>query len=154
MSASFDIVPIGYVRGGRAEPIDDDWDRETCAIVLDARFDRESVLGLDAFSHLEVVYVFDRVPDGEIEMTARHPRGRKDWPRVGIFAQRGKGRPNRLGVSRCSLVRVDGTTLHVRGLDAIDGTPIVDIKPYMREFGPRGEVVQPTWATELMAEYY
>jgi tRNA-Thr(GGU) m(6)t(6)A37 methyltransferase TsaA len=154
MSTSFAIVPIGYVRGGRAEPLDDDWDREACAIVLDARFDAESILGLDAFSHLEVVYVFDRVPDGEIEMTARHPRGKKDWPRVGIFAQRGKGRPNRLGVSRCKLVRIEGTTLHVRGLDAIDGTPIVDIKPYMRELGPRGDTVQPAWATELMADYY
>jgi len=154
MAATFTVTAIGTVRGGRAEAVDDDWARETCAIELDARFDEEVVLGLEAFSHLEVVYVFDRVADGEIEQRARHPRGREDWPRVGIFAQRGKGRPNRIGVSRCAIVRVEGKSIHVAGLDAIDGTPVLDIKPYMREFGPRGEVLQPAWATELMAEYY
>jgi tRNA (Thr-GGU) A37 N-methylase len=49
---------------------------------------------------------------------------------------------------------MEGTRLHVEGLDAIDGTPILDIKPYMREFGPRGDVRQPAWAGELMASYY
>ncbi len=154
MAATFTMTPIGTVRGGRAEPTDDDWARESCVIELDARFDDEVLLGLDAFSHLEVVYVFDRVDESEIEQRARHPRGRTDWPRVGIFAQRGKGRPNRVGVSRCAIVKVEGKTIHVTGLDAIDGTPVIDLKPYMREFGPRGEVRQPAWATELMADYY
>jgi tRNA (adenine37-N6)-methyltransferase len=154
MGITFSLEAIGTVRGGRKEPVDNDWEREACAIELDARFRDDCLLGLDAFSHLEVVYVFDRVDESEIEPGARHPRGRADWPRVGIFAQRGKGRPNRIGVSRCSIVRVEGKTIHVRGLDAIDGTPVLDVKPYMREFGPRGEVKQPAWATELMAEYY
>ena len=154
MTNDLTVTAIGFVRGGRKDPIDDDWARESCAIEIDPRFDPEVLLGLDAFSHLEVVYVFDRVAETEIEQRARHPRGREDWPRVGIFAQRGKGRPNRLGVSRCAIVRVEGRSIHVRGLDAIDGTPVLDVKPYLRELGPRGEVVQPAWATELMAEYY
>ena len=73
---------------------------------------------------------------------------------VGIFAQRAKARPNRLGVSRCRLVRVDGTRLVVGGLDAIDGTPVLDVKPWIDAFGPQGAVRQPTWATELMRDYY
>jgi tRNA (Thr-GGU) A37 N-methylase len=109
---------------------------------------------LSSFSHLEVIYLFDRVPESKIETGARHPRERTDWPLIGIFAQRGKARPNRLGVSRCRLLSVEGTRLHVEGLDAIHGTPVLDIKPYMQEFGPLGQVTQPAWATELMRQYY
>lgn len=80
--------------------------------------------------------------------------GREDGPLVGIFAQRGKNRPNRLGVSRCELLKVDGLDLHVRGLDAVAGTPVLDLKPWLAEFGARGEVRQAAWSTELMEEYY
>ena len=85
---------------------------------------------------------------------ARHPRGNLDLPRVGIFAQRGKDRPNRLGLCVCPLLKVEGTTLTVRGLDAIDGTPVVDIKPWMKGFAPRGEVREPEWAAEIMRDYW
>jgi hypothetical protein len=66
----------------------------------------------------------------------------------------GEARPNRLGLATCALLDVGETTLRVRGLDAIDGTPVLDIKPYMTEFGPRGSVSQPAWSHELMAGYY
>ncbi len=148
------MTPVGFVRGGRTAPRDDRWAQERAVIELDARFGQDALAGIDAFSHLEVIYVFDRVPQAAIEVGARHPRERTDWPLVGIFAQRGKARPNRMGVSRCRLLRVEGRRLHVEGLDAIDGTPVLDIKPYMREFGPRGGVAQPAWATQLMTEYY
>jgi tRNA-Thr(GGU) m(6)t(6)A37 methyltransferase TsaA len=154
LASSFILAPVAYVRGGRVAATDDHWGQERCVLQLDSRFGPESLAGLDAFSHLEVEYVFDRVPESKIETGARHPRERSDWPLVGIFAQRGKARPNRLGVSRCKLMRVEGTQLHVAGLDAIDGTPVLDIKPYMHEFGPQGEVTQPPWSTELMREYY
>ncbi|OIJ87608.1 tRNA (N6-threonylcarbamoyladenosine(37)-N6)-methyltransferase TrmO [Streptomyces sp. MUSC 14] len=148
-------LPVGRVAGGREEVRDDDCGGAAAVIRLDAtRFTPDAVAGLDAFSRLEVVYHFDRVPVEKIETGARHPRGNTEWPRVGIFAQRGKNRPNRLGVSRCRLIKVDGLDLHVQGLDAVDGTPVLDIKPYMAEFGPQGQVVQPEWATELMRGYY
>ncbi|MFN5819570.1 MAG: TrmO family methyltransferase, partial [Novosphingobium sp.] len=89
-----------------------------------------------------------------VVLTARHPRGNPDWPKVGVFAQRGRNRPNRLGVSVCRILGVDGTSLLVGGLDAIDGTPVLDIKPVMAEFQPRGEVRQPDWSRELMADYW
>jgi len=149
------IEPIGYVGSPRTEAIDDDWDPITATITLDAgRFGPDALAGLDGFSHLEVVYVFDRVEPDAVETGARRPRGNPDWPSVGIFAQRAKGRPNRLGVSVCRLVGVDGLVLTVQGLDAIDGTPVVDLKPYMVEFAPRGEVRQPSWSHELMAAYW
>ena len=146
---------IGQVRGGRAEPIDDDWGRSHAVIELDrTRFGPDALAGLDAFSHAEVIFLFDRVQPDTVEQGARHPRGRDDWPLTGIFAQRGKKRPNRLGVTMCRVVAVNGTRLHVEGLDAIDGTPVTDIKPAMREFLPRGEVRQPGWVAELMAAYW
>jgi tRNA-Thr(GGU) m(6)t(6)A37 methyltransferase TsaA len=149
------LRPIGVVRGGRAVPEDDHWSGVETVIAIDSTaFGPESVSGLEAFSHLEVVYAFHLARDVDVTTGARHPRGRTDWPLVGIFAQRGKDRPNHLGLSRCRLLRVDGLELHVADLDAIDGTPVLDVKPWMAEFAPRGEVRQPAWAGELMRSYY
>lgn len=150
------MTPIGHVRNERTTPIDDDWDRVNSVIQLDlAVLGDDATAGLRAFSHLEVVYVFDRVdPDG-VERGSRHPRGNPDWPAVGILAQRAKNRPNRIGVTVCELMAVrPGGIIEVRGLDAIDGTPVLDIKPYMTEFGPRGDVIQPDWSRDLMAGYW
>lgn len=147
--------PVARVVGGRAEVADDDWAEVSSVIRLDAgRFPEEALAGIAAFSHLEVVFHFDRVRVEKTERSARHPRGNPEWPLVGIFAQRGKNRPNRIGVSRCRLVEVAGHDLLVAGLDAVDGTPVLDIKPYMAEYGPRGAIRQPEWATELMRDYY
>ena len=151
----FTLTPIGHVAGGRSEAIDDDWGASRASIWLDpARFTAEALMGLDAFSHAEVVFLFDRVSDDQITTSARHPRGNPDWPRVGIFAQRGKNRPNRLGVTVCRIVAVDGLNLEVEGLDAIDGTPVLDIKPVMAGFLPRGQVREPDWARAIMADYW
>jgi tRNA-Thr(GGU) m(6)t(6)A37 methyltransferase TsaA len=142
------------VVGGRVDPVDDGWDAEECAIVLADRFDPSALAGLDAFSHLEVVYRFHLVDEADVVVGARHPRGRADWPAVGIFAQRGRVRPNRLGVSVCRILGVDGRRVRVRGLDAVDGTPVLDLKPVLTGFLPRGEVVEPPWAVAIMAGYW
>ncbi|WP_199562120.1 SAM-dependent methyltransferase [Micromonospora deserti] len=149
------VEPVGTVVGGRTEAFDDDWDTVEAVIRLDGtRFEPDALAGLDAFSHLEVVFQFHLVNPSSVNSAARHPRDNPEWPKVGIFAQRGKNRPNLLGVSRCRLLAVDGLDVHVHGLDAIDGSPILDVKPYMAEFGPRGQTSQPAWATELMSAYY
>ncbi|MDE1174628.1 MAG: SAM-dependent methyltransferase [Parvibaculaceae bacterium] len=149
------ITAIGHVRGGRTDPIDDDWGSSRSIVELAPdRFTSDALAGLDAFSHAEIIFLFDKVPPEKIESGARHPRGRQDWPLAGIFAQRGKNRPNRLGVTICRIIAVEGTRLEVEGLDAIDGTPVIDIKPVMREFLPRGDVRQPEWVSELMANYW
>jgi tRNA (Thr-GGU) A37 N-methylase len=110
--------------------------------------------GLQDFSHIEVIFHFNKVPLDRIETGARHPRNNKNWLLVGIFAQRGKNRPNRIGSTICRLVSVSGKTIEVSGLDAIDGTPILDIKPVMREFLPREMTSQPNWVNELMKGYW
>ncbi len=81
-------------------------------------------------------------------------RNNPEWPAVGIFAQRGKNRPNRIGSTICRIIRREGRTLVVSELDAIDGTPVLDIKPVMQEFLPRHEVRQPHWSRELMRLYW
>jgi tRNA (adenine37-N6)-methyltransferase len=149
------IRPIGVIRSPRVELTDDNWGAVTSTIELDGeQLSAESLRGLDQFSHLEVIYFLHQVRADEVETGSRHPRNRSDWPRVGILAQRAKRRPNRIGASCCELLSVDGSRLTVRGLDAVDGTPVLDVKPYFREFGPRSEVRQPDWVAELMRDYY
>lgn len=152
---SFNVMEIGRVSCDRKAPVDDAWDAVACEIVLDAKMvGADALAGLETFSHVEVLYVFDQVSDDEIVTGARHPRGRSDWPKVGMFAQRGKNRPNRVGATICKVLGVDGLRLQVSGLDAIDGTPVIDIKPVMSGFLPRGAVREPDWAREIMKDYW
>jgi tRNA-Thr(GGU) m(6)t(6)A37 methyltransferase TsaA len=154
---TFTVHVVAVVHSSRTEPTDDDWDNETTTIELADPYGPDAVLGLEAYSHLEVAYLFHRVDPDRPLVHARHPRNNPDWPLTGIFAQRGKERPNRIGISTCELLGInstDGTTLTVRGLDAIDGTPVLDIKPYLSEFAPRTPVRQPAWSRELMAGYF
>jgi tRNA-Thr(GGU) m(6)t(6)A37 methyltransferase TsaA len=148
------VTPIGYVRGGRSSPEDDNWGQERAAIEIVDALPPEALAGLDAFSHVEIIFKFHLVPDAKIVTGARRPRGNPDWQMVGIFAQRGKNRPNRIGVTVCRMISVTGRRIEVEGLDAIDGTPVLDIKPVMAEFLPRGEIRQPDWSSELMKEYW
>lgn len=119
-----------------------------------SQFSGEALIGLKDFSHVEVIFCMHGVDPENVVVGARHPRRRADWPKVGVFAQRVKNRPNRIGVSVCRVVRVEGLEVELESLDAIDGTPVLDLKPWMNEFGPKGEVVQPEWATELMRQYW
>lgn len=150
----YTLQPIAQVQSPRRRAFDDFWRDVESVLLLDDRFDEDALAGLEGFSHLEVVYVFHAVAPEQITLGARRPGSRDDWPEVGIFAQRARKRPNRLGVSRCRLVRVEGRRLVVRDLDAIDGTPVVDIKPFMIETSPIGTVQQPEWTRALMADYY
>lgn len=151
---SFNLNPIAVVHNMRKEVIDDNWEDVVSVIELDASLPEEALLEIESFSHAEVIYYFHLVDEKKIETGARHPRNNPAWPKVGILSQRGKNRPNRLGATIVKILKRNGQELHVQGLDAIDGTPILDIKPVMREFLPREEVRQPEWATELMKNYW
>ncbi len=155
MLERIDMQAIGHVRGGRVEATKDNWGDSVATIVLSSEvFSPDATAGLELQSHIEVVFHFHLHADETVETAARHPRGREDWPRVGILAQRGRMRPNRIGVSICRLDRVDGLTLHVTGLDAVDGTPVLDVKPVWSGYRPRGDVREPAWAQEIMANYW
>lgn len=158
MSTSFDeigMTPIGRVVGGRAEATKDHWGANRSSIALrDDLLGPDALKGLDAHSHIEVVFYFHLHADEPVEAGARHPRGRTDWPVVGIYAQHGRMRINRIGVSVCRLLGVDGLSVEVEGLDAVDGTPVLDIKPVWSGYQPRGAFREPDWARELMANYW
>jgi tRNA-Thr(GGU) m(6)t(6)A37 methyltransferase TsaA len=155
MAKAIEMRPIGWVHSAITTTKDDCWGDLVVAIELDVNvYSADSLQGLNEFSHAEILFHFDRISPDRIHTGTRHPRGRTDWPKIGIFAQRGRERPNRIGLSTCRIVRVQGTQLLVAELDAIEGTPVLDIKPYMAEFGPRDTVRQPAWSRELMAGYY
>ncbi len=154
MDATFSMTVIGHVDGGRAAADDDHWGSERSAIVLAPAIAAETLQGLDSFSHAEIVFVFDQLPAADISLGMRRPRGNPDWPLVGIFAQRGRNRINRIGVSVCRVIAIAGRRLEVEGLDAIHGTPVLDIKPVLSGFLPRGDVREPDWAAAIMADYW
>ncbi|MBL8046515.1 MAG: SAM-dependent methyltransferase [Anaerolineales bacterium] len=150
----FSLTPIGHISNSRLAVEDDHWGKVVSTITLHAPLTEEALLGLEDFSHAEIIFVFNQVPEHKIETGARHPRNNAVWPKVGIFAQRGKNRPNRLGLTTVKILKREGHILWVEDLDAVDGTPVLDIKPVMREFLPKGEVRQPAWAAELMQNYW
>jgi tRNA-Thr(GGU) m(6)t(6)A37 methyltransferase TsaA len=149
-----EFSPIGYVHNSRKEITDDFWGGVFSEIALDEKFTEDALKGIEDFSHLEIIFYFNKVNEENIKTTAGHPRGNPLWPETGIFAQRGKNRPNRIGLTIVKLIRREGRTLFVTGLDAIDGTPVLDIKPIIMEFLPDGEIKQPKWAGELMQNYW
>lgn len=151
---SCSVAPIGFVHAVRLAPEDDLWGGEQARIVLVDALPADALAGLAAFSHVEVLFLFHQVAPDKVTTGARHPRNNPAWPKVGIFAQRGKNRPNRIGSTICRVLAVHDNVLTVAELDAIDGTPVLDIKPVMREFLPREAVRQPEWAGELMQDYW
>lgn len=148
------VEAIGFVEAARPHAEDDFWGGEEACIKLAEGFMPEALQGLSEFSHVEILFFFHEVEPSKVVRGARHPRNNVAWPAVGIFAQRGKNRPNRIGSTICRVIRVEGTSLFVAELDAINGTPVLDIKPVMAEFLPRQQVRQPAWSRELMQEYW
>ncbi|WP_312128317.1 tRNA (N6-threonylcarbamoyladenosine(37)-N6)-methyltransferase TrmO [Lysinibacillus capsici] len=150
----YTIQSIATVRNNRQMIKYDHWGEIISTIELADHIQEASLKGIEDFSHLEIIFYFDKVTDDQIQYESRHPRNNHDYPEVGIFAQRGKNRPNKLGITMVELLEVKHRTLIVKGLDAIDGTPIIDIKPVMKEFLPKSTVKQPAWSTDLMKEYW
>ncbi len=149
-----EMEPIGRVEAARNHVEDDYWGGQESRIVLAEQYEAEALQGIEEFSHVEVIFFFDRLDPSGVVTGARRPRNNPEWPVVGIFAQRGKNRPNRIGCTICRVVRREGRSLFVSGLDAIDGTPVLDIKPVMAEFLPGEEIRQPAWTHELMRFYW
>ena len=148
------VKPVAVIRNSRHEPVDDDWGTIQSEIHLEDYLPTDSLDGIDTHSHLEIVFYFHKVADTEPVLGARHPRNSPAFPKVGIFAQRRYRRPNFIGCTIVRLIRREGRILIVDHLDAIDGTPVLDIKPVLKEFLPKGEIRQPAWADEIMSKYW
>ena len=151
---SVNIKPIGYVENSRKVVEDDNWGGIVSKIILDEKYGEESLTGIEEFSHAEVVYFFHEVNEEKIVNGARHPRNDSSLPKVGIFAQRGKNRPNRIGLSIVKILKREKNVLFVENLDAVNGTPVLDIKPVMTEFIPDEEIRQPNWTKVIMENYW
>lgn len=162
MATPFTFKPIGILRSCFAEkfgvPRQSMMISEARGIVkLNARAEfREALNHLDGFSHLWIVYVFDRNIDKGWQPTVQPPR--LEAPKnVGVFASRSPHRPNPIGLSVVKLDRIDreahdGIELHVSGVDILDDTPILDIKPYL-PFADSHAAAQSGWASEEIPKY-
>jgi tRNA (adenine37-N6)-methyltransferase len=148
------LSPIAIVHNTRITLDDDYWGGLVSRITLAQQYPDESLEGIDAYSHVEIIFFFHLVNGKDIVTGSRHPRKNPDWPKVGIFAQRARARPNRLGLTVVRVLRHEGRSLFVQGLDAVDGTPVLDIKPVMVEFLPREPIVQPDWTSAMLSNYW
>jgi tRNA (adenine37-N6)-methyltransferase len=147
------LDPVATVKNSRTAATDDFWGNVISEIVLLDHIPIEAFENIELFSHLEVIYYFDRVDKTKIVYAGR-PRGNPDYPVMGIFSQRKKDRPNQLGLCTVELIEHSGRNLRVRNLDAIDGTPVLDIKPVFKEFGSKTEIKQASWVNDLMKNYW
>jgi len=146
----FRIRPIGILRNSFTERIPDGWETSDAQIVLDKRWSK-ALEGIEGFSHLIVLFWLHHVSRRGIRLQS-HPQRRDDLPLVGIFATRTPHRPNPIGVQVVELIGHEDNVLTIRGIDALDGSPIIDIKPYL-EWGdavPAARV--PDWLQDLWAE--
>jgi tRNA (adenine37-N6)-methyltransferase len=146
------LKPLAWVKNSRTTPDDDDWGSIVSEILLAEDIPDKAFQHILDFSQLEIIYYFDRVKEDNI-LYSRSPRGNPDYPEMGIFAQRNKDRPNQLGLSTVELIWHRGRSIGVRYLDAINGTPVLDIKPVFREFRPAVDIRQPEWVTDIMRKY-
>jgi tRNA-Thr(GGU) m(6)t(6)A37 methyltransferase TsaA len=146
------IEPVGVVKNYRNDTLDDNWGKIISTIELNDELPPESLDGIELFSHIEVIFHFNK--STKVIIGSEHPRENTLWPKVGIFAQRKKDRPNHLGSTIVKLIERKGRRLLVQNLDAIDGTPVIDIKPVFSEFLPGEEIIQPSWTKELMRNYW
>ena len=144
---------IGVVRNAVKEPVDEGWGHVVSDIVLDEAL-ADGMDGIEAFSHVLILYWMHRAAEAEPVRLRRRPQGRQDMPEVGIFAQRARHRPNPLGVTAVELLRREKNRLVVRGLDAINGTPVLDVKPYVPQFDAVKSPRVPAWIDQLMEGYF
>jgi tRNA-Thr(GGU) m(6)t(6)A37 methyltransferase TsaA len=147
------LNPIGFVINECKSVTDDFWGNVISEIQLAPHIPQEAFDRIEDFSHLEIIYYFDQVAEANIVFSGR-PRGNPDYPLVGIFGQRKKDRPNRIGLCTVELIEHKGSSIIVKWLDAINGSPVLDIKPVMKEFSPQGMVRQPSWVKDLMSNYW
>ncbi len=144
---------IGKVKSPVVEPVDEGWGSAISEIHLESQF-APGLRGIDAFSHIIVVFFMDRSTFEAAQDLVRRPEGRADMPLLGIFAQRAKHRPNPIGITAVELVGIEGNVIRVKGLDAMDGTPILDIKPYFPAFDRVDGPSVPEWVGRVMEGYF
>ena len=148
------VRSIAFIRNERSEALDDNWDDVVSVVELAQDVPSEALRGLEEFSHVEIVFYADWAEDVPPGPWHRRPRGNAQWPDVGVFAQRNKDRPNRILLTTVAIDSISDRSITVRGLDGIDGTPVLDIKPVFRWSMPRGQLRVPAWSEQLGEQYF
>jgi tRNA-Thr(GGU) m(6)t(6)A37 methyltransferase TsaA len=146
-SPDMTLKAIGIVRNEIKQPIRHGWREIVSDIVINSDL-TEALDGLDEFSHIIVLYWLHRLPAGRQLPLKVHPMGRPELPLVGRFATRSPSRPNPVGQATVRLLERRGNILKVKGLDAIDGTPVIDIKPYIPGYDSADDAKAPPWMTK------
>jgi tRNA-Thr(GGU) m(6)t(6)A37 methyltransferase TsaA len=149
----FAVRAIGTVRSSANDKVDEDWGKVESLIEIEPEL-RPGLRGLEQFSHVLVIAFLHGARFESERHLVRRPRGQADMPELGIFAQRAKDRPNPLGVTVVPLLGVTPEGVRVRGLDAISGTPILDLKPYFPQFDSAPGARVPEWVERLMRGYF
>ena len=144
--------PIGFVKNEVSARKDVAWGEDTSIIQLADEY-LSGLSGLEDFSHAIILFYLDKAKYIKEKHLQRRPQNREDMPLVGIFSQRGKDRPNQIGMTSVRILAVSEDSLTVQGLDAIDGTPVLDIKPYYPVYDKKDAEV-PEWVDRLMAHYF
>jgi tRNA-Thr(GGU) m(6)t(6)A37 methyltransferase TsaA len=147
------LIPIGFVSSPVTEQTDENWGRITSRILLQPEY-AGALSGLENFSHAMIITYLHQAKYEKEKHLQRRPRGLEDMPKVGIFSQRAKDRPNPIGVTAVRIISVGGTYLEVQGLDAINDTPVLDIKPYYPRYDKIDMPKVPEWVNRLMENYF
>ena len=147
------LEPVGTVKSPVTKETDEGWGKVTSEIRLNDAY-AEGLTGLDGFSHAIIVFYMHKASFDASRHLVRRPQGKSDMPEVGIFAQRAKHRPNPIGVTAVEIVKVEGSILTVRGLDAVDSTPVLDVKPYFAAFDRVSAPRTPDWVDVIMERYF
>ncbi|MDA0815127.1 MAG: SAM-dependent methyltransferase [Chloroflexi bacterium] len=138
------LRPIGFVRNNETDVARIDWTRIESRVELAPDL-TDALLGLKDYSHLIVVGWLDRYPPEYLARRTAYPAGDERLPLQGTLALRG-ARPNPLSVTVCELRKIEGSMLSVRGLDLVDGTPVLDVKPYIAAYDSVPKATLPRWA--------
>jgi tRNA-Thr(GGU) m(6)t(6)A37 methyltransferase TsaA len=143
------LKPIGFVR---TQAVGDEVKDKSRISEIHVNSELTSALeGISEFSHVFVLFWLHEISSKERKTLKVHPRGRRDMPLLGVLATRTNLRPNPIGLTLCELVKVEGNVLTVRGLDAFDGTPVLDVKPYDSwDCAPNARM--PEWWIKLQKE--
>ncbi|MBS7643376.1 tRNA (N6-threonylcarbamoyladenosine(37)-N6)-methyltransferase TrmO [Candidatus Bathyarchaeota archaeon] len=139
---------IGYVKNGVLKQPKVGWDKVVSEIIIEKRL-MEALDGIEGFSHIHVLYWADRLPRRKRPLKI-HPKHREDMPLLGVFATRSAYRPNPIGLTTVKLLKREGRVLRVKGLDAFDGTPVIDIKPYIIHSDAILNAKNPKWSQKLL----
>ncbi len=147
------IQPVGYVSSPVTSKVDQNWGKIKSEVVLERTFSG-AFLGLEGFSHSIIVTYLHKAKYQKEKHLRRRPRNLETMPLVGIFSQRVKDRPNPIGITAVEIVKVKGDVLEVKGLDAINGTPVIDVKPYYPQYDKVDDSKVPEWVNILMQGYF